>query len=164
MSGKGIEIAYCAVGGIVLFSGIRGATLSDTAKGVLTGNLSNIPATQGITVNNGSTGSGTNSTTGNATKSTGSAGQYQSYAFSQFSKFGWSNSEQSPLIKLWNKESGWDPNAKNPSSGAAGIPQDITGNMHGGWQGQIDWGLAYIKQRYGTPSMAWAHEVANNWY
>jgi hypothetical protein len=65
---------------------------------------------------------------------------------------------------LWNQESGWNPNVQNASSGAAGIPQDISGNFHGGWQGQIDWGLQYIKGRYGTPQMAWAHEVANNWY
>jgi SLT domain-containing protein len=29
---------------------------------------------------------------------------------------------------------------------------------------QIDWGLGYIKGRYGSPAGAWAHEVANNWY
>ena len=33
-------------------------------------------------------------------------------------------------------EAGWDANARDPSSGAAGIPQDITGNMHGGAAGR----------------------------
>jgi len=60
--------------------------------------------------------------------------------------------------------SGWNPAARNPSSGAAGIPQDISGNMHGGGVGQIAWGLAYIASRYGDPIRAWAHEISSNWY
>jgi Phage tail lysozyme len=32
-------VAYCAVGGLVLYSGVKGATLADTAKAVLSGNL-----------------------------------------------------------------------------------------------------------------------------
>jgi hypothetical protein len=29
---------------------------------------------------------------------------------------------------------------------------------------QIKWGLAYIKSVYGSPSAAWLHEMAFNWY
>lgn len=29
---------------------------------------------------------------------------------------------------------------------------------------QIEWGLAYIRQRYGTPAAAWAHEEQHGWY
>jgi hypothetical protein len=29
---------------------------------------------------------------------------------------------------------------------------------------QIKWGLGYIKDRYGTPSAAWAFWQAHNWY
>ncbi len=29
---------------------------------------------------------------------------------------------------------------------------------------QIEWGLSYIKQRYGSPAAAWAHEEQNGWY
>ena len=29
---------------------------------------------------------------------------------------------------------------------------------------QINWGLNYIKQRYGTPSGAWAFWQEHNWY
>jgi hypothetical protein len=77
---------------------------------------------------------------------------------------GWTGGEWTALYNLWMKESGWNPNARNPSSGAAGIPQDITGNFHGGARGQIAWGLNYIAGRYGTPWWAWQHEVRNNWY
>lgn len=29
---------------------------------------------------------------------------------------------------------------------------------------QIEWGLHYIKSTYGTPTAAWAHSQANNWF
>ena len=29
---------------------------------------------------------------------------------------------------------------------------------------QITWGLGYIAGRYGTPTAAWAHSQAYNWY
>ena len=29
---------------------------------------------------------------------------------------------------------------------------------------QIDWGLNYIAQRYGSPSAAWHHWEQYNWY
>ena len=54
-----------------------------------------------------------------------------------------------------------------PSSGAYGIPQSL-GHGHpydlGDYAAQINWGLSYIKGRYGSPNVAWAHELANNWY
>jgi hypothetical protein len=86
------------------------------------------------------------------------------YAKSLFPRFGWSLAQWPSLFALWQRESGWNPRAQNPSSGAAGIPQDITGNFHGGYRGQIAWGENYIHGRYGTPAGAWAHEKAFNWY
>jgi hypothetical protein len=67
------------------------------------------------------------------------------------------------LNKLWDKESGWNERAKNPSSGAYGIPQAYPGKKMSSsgsdWQSnaatQIDWGLGYIKGRYSTPCGAW---------
>ena len=88
----------------------------------------------------------------------------QAFARALLPSFGWGMGQWAPLVMLWNKESGWNPQARNPSSGAAGIPQDISGNFHGGYQGQVLWGLSYIQGRYGSPSGAWAHEVAYNWY
>jgi hypothetical protein len=88
----------------------------------------------------------------------------QAYARSLFPFYGWPASQWPPLLALWNRESGWNASARNPSSGAAGIPQDITGNFHGGYQGQVRWGESYIRGRYGEPSTAWAHELALGWY
>src|SRR5487761_72818 len=36
---SGAAVAYTTVGGLVLYSGIKGATLQDTVKAVLSGNL-----------------------------------------------------------------------------------------------------------------------------
>jgi hypothetical protein len=76
------------------------------------------------------------------------------------------------LEKLFTKESGWNERARNPSSGAYGIPQALPGNkmatVGGDWQTnpatQIKWGLNYIKDRYGNPCGAWNHSQRNGWY
>jgi hypothetical protein len=96
------------------------------------------------------------------------AGSYQDYAMG---KLGGSGSEFTCLENLWGKESGWNPNAQNPSSTAYGIPQflDSTWASTGiaktsdGYR-QIDAGLIYIENRFGSPCGAWAHSQANGWY
>jgi hypothetical protein len=76
----------------------------------------------------------------------------------------WGADQWSALNWLWTRESGFDENARNASSGAAGIVQDITGNMHGGARGQVRWGLSYIDERYGSPAAAAAHSRRTGWY
>ena len=96
------------------------------------------------------------------------AGSYQEYAMG---KLGGNASEFSCLESLWGKESGWNPNAQNPTSTAYGIPQFLDSTWAGtgiaktsdGYR-QIDAGLIYINNRYGSPCGAWAHSQANNWY
>jgi hypothetical protein len=87
-------------------------------------------------------------------------------------EFGFSLSEMPALDALWTRESGWNEQAYNSSSGAYGIPQALPGSKMGSvaddWETnpatQIRWGLGYIKDRYGTPSAALAHSDANGWY
>jgi hypothetical protein len=84
---------------------------------------------------------------------------------------GWSG-QFGCLDALWQRESGWDPQAANPSSGAFGIPQALPGGKMASagadWRTnpatQIRWGLAYIASTYGTPCGAWAHSEATGWY
>jgi hypothetical protein len=86
--------------------------------------------------------------------------------------FGFSTSQMSSLVPMWNKESGWSTSAENPSSGAYGIPQALPGSKMGtvasDWRTnpatQIKWGLGYIKDRYGSPASAWSFWQANGWY
>jgi len=102
----------------------------------------------------------------------GSVAEYQAYAAERCNAYGWSQADFECLVKLWNKESGWNPNAYNASSGAYGIPQALPGSKMASagsdyqtnYQTQINWGLGYIKSRYGTPSNAWNHSQTRGWY
>lgn len=86
--------------------------------------------------------------------------------------YGWGSGEFSCLDSLWVKESSWQVHASNPSSGAYGIPQALPGgrmSTYGAdWRDnpvtQIQWGLAYIHQSYGTPCSAWATSQSQGWY
>jgi cell wall-associated NlpC family hydrolase len=60
-------VGYSVVGGLILFSGIKGATLADTATSVLTGNLSGLTDTETISVNNGSSSTPGSSTPASTT-------------------------------------------------------------------------------------------------
>lgn len=76
----------------------------------------------------------------------------------------------------WNAvamaESGWSQFARNPSSGAYGIPQALPGSKMGAAANppqsnpgaQIAWMIQYIRTRYGDPVGAWGHEQAFHWY
>lgn len=90
----------------------------------------------------------------------------------QVSDRGWNEDQFRCLVALWQKESGWNPYAENPSSGAYGIPQSLPGSKMASagddWQTnpatQITWGLGYIANRYGDPCGAWGHSQAVGWY
>jgi cell wall-associated NlpC family hydrolase len=93
----------------------------------------------------------------------------KAYARKQILDQGWTIKDYNALVLLWNRESGWNPNAVNSSSGATGIPQ-LNPNSHAipsGWHDpttQIEWGLKYIQQRYGSPLAAWQHSQSTGWY
>ena len=86
---------------------------------------------------------------------------------------GWGTQAQyNCLNNLWTRESGWNPHATNPHSGAYGIPQALPASKLAAsgpdWQSnpatQITWGLNYIRSSYGSPCGAWAHSQAVGWY
>lgn len=99
-------------------------------------------------------------------------GTAQAFALEQVIAQGWDQSEYSCLVALWQKESGWNHFARNPSSGAYGIPQSLPAEKMASagadWatnpETQIRWGLGYIEGRYGQPCAAWAHSQQKNWY
>lgn len=72
---------------------------------------------------------------------------------------------------MWGKESAWDYTAISPTDDY-GIPQrhmrhntpkQIDAFLENP-QTQIDWGLNYIKERYGSPCEAWSFWQKNRWY
>jgi hypothetical protein len=82
---------------------------------------------------------------------------------------GWMGTEWESLYQLIHNESSWNIHAYNQDSGACGLfqalpcskiqnPQNI--------ESQMDFGFAYIEQRYGTPSNALASWNARypHWY
>lgn len=171
MAVSGWAVAYASAGGVLLYSGIKGASISDTVKSVLSGNL-NVSETEPVSFGS----AGTTADTGAANQS---AAKNQALAKTLAASMGlqdWTQGQAwTDWVSLWNQESGWSATAKNKSSGAYGIPQSLPASkMPPAAQAppvgtsdptaQITWGIQYIQSTYGSPVMAWAHEQANNWY
>ena len=141
-----------------------------------------------------SAGGGGAAPTGNTGASSASAAANQATARMLAISMGhasWTTgSEWADWVSLWNQESGWSASATNPGTGAYGIAQALghgdgantqgnVTNEYGGYgvsstvaqdansgdpAAQVTWGIQYIAETYGSPSAAWAHEVADNWY
>jgi hypothetical protein len=87
-------------------------------------------------------------------------------------KYGWGQgAEHAALMRIIQKESSGNPTAQNPSSTAYGLFQFLnsTWGSVGGYKTsnpalQTEFGLRYIKSRYGTPSKALAFHESHNWY
>jgi hypothetical protein len=98
-------------------------------------------------------------------------GTAQAWAQQYLASMGMGDDQFSCLVSLWNRESGWNTHASNPS-GAYGIPQALPGSKMSSagpdWQNsyetQIKWGMGYITGRYTNPCGAWAHSQSTGWY
>ncbi|MCQ0022544.1 lytic transglycosylase domain-containing protein [Streptomyces somaliensis DSM 40738] len=74
--------------------------------------------------------------------------------------------------EIVERESGWDHTATNASSGAYGLVQALPASKMASagpdWKTnpatQIEWGLDYMNDRYGSPCGAWWFWQANHWY
>lgn len=67
-----------------------------------------------------------------------------------------------------SKESSWNPNAMNKSSGACGLVQALPcSKIPGAWNDPVNalrWQHGYVKARYGGYEGAYNFWVANKWY
>jgi hypothetical protein len=87
-------------------------------------------------------------------------------------KYGYGEDDFACFNNIIMRESMWDIDATNPSSGAYGIPQALPGSKMASagsdWRTnpatQIIWGIEYMKDRYGSPCAAWSFKRANGWY
>lgn len=151
-----------------------------------TGNSGNSGNTgnTGNSGNTGNTGGGTNNNSGSSGSDSGTTptpsgrlwhatvAQAQAYAAGAAAQRGWTGNDWDCLVKLWNRESRWLWYAENASSGAYGIPQSLPADKMAAFGAnyrddaavQIDWGLWYIAQAYGSPSKAWQHSEQIGWY
>ncbi|WP_033495008.1 G5 domain-containing protein [Bifidobacterium biavatii] len=152
-------------------SGSSNNSNSNTNSSGNAGNNSNNSNSGSSSNGNGNTGN-SSSDASNARLWRPTAAQAQAYASGAAAQRGWTGDDWTALVKLWNRESGWSWSAENKSSGAYGIPQALPGSkmadFGADWKNdaavQIDWGLAYIAQRYGSPSKAWEHSEKEGWY
>lgn len=86
--------------------------------------------------------------------------------------YGWGNKQFTCLDTLWTKESHWNFQARNPRTGAHGIPQALPATkmevIGTDWRTnpitQIQWGLRYIDIRYDTPCKALAKFKRSRYY
>lgn len=203
---NGFTVAYTAIGGIVLWSGITGTTLTQTFQDLLAGrkptqNDEEI-GTPTLGIANASSSNPENQTTATDTAiGAASAGiatvpgantSIQNYGLAQMiaGTYGWAGGSQwDALTNIIARESGGNPNATNPASGAYGIAQALghgtsatqgtVTNEYGGYgvpngtavgansgnaTDQLIWMMAYISETYGSPEAAWAHEQADGNY
>ena len=87
-------------------------------------------------------------------------------------KYGYGDSDFDCFNNIIIRESMWDIDATNPSSGAYGIPQALPGSKMASagsdWRTnpatQIIWAIGYMEDRYGSPCSAWSFKRAHGWY
>lgn len=176
MAGRinGFSLSYTLLGGIVMWSGIKGETISATFKGLLSGTA---PSTNTEPISTGtvlqsdlSTGTSIPGVTvgipaGVASTSGGSPTANKALGLAMAAAYGWSGSNEWPYLESgWEEESGWNQYAayskSDPYNNAYGIPQANPGTKMASagsdWQTnpatQIKWGLGYIKATYGSPA------------
>lgn len=83
-----------------------------------------------------------------------------------------SSAQYQCLSSVVTRESGWNPRATNPSSGAYGLfqalPASKMASAGSDWRTnpltQMRWGLSYMESRYGSPCGAWNFWQKNGWY
>jgi hypothetical protein len=164
-----------AGGAVVLWSGVKGHRWTTSLRDIISGQTpqgNQLP----IITSQSAYGYGAASSAGSsgaATAPGGTVAKNMAIAKVLALPYGWSTGAQwSALVALWTQESSWSNTARNPSSGAYGIPQALPPskmpklalppvNSAGA---QITWGLKYIKDTYGDPIHAEQHEKAVGWY
>lgn len=115
-------------------------------------------------------------------------GTYQAYAQQLLALHGWS-AQWADFNSLEMAEAGYDPTSRNPTSGAYGIAQALghgssatagtDANEYGGYvsnsvakqansgdgYAQLQWMMAYIGSRWGSPANAWSgYHSRGSWY
>lgn len=185
---NGTSIAVMLAGVVILYSGIKGAKISDTVRGFLKGKGQQAKDVVVSDVSPYTYTPGEQSGGYGGTLEGGSKAKNQAIAKLLAAPYGWSTGDQwNALLQLWDRESGWSNTADTRVTHAGGDNAQSTVFAYGIAQArpatkypkpgqppdlggissasaQIAWGLAYIKSTYGNPVNALAHENSNGWY
>jgi hypothetical protein len=197
MAGRisGLAVFYATAGGILLWSGFKGQTTAQTIKAIVGGNSAALSqqGSEGITTAADTTASASpgGGGGGDFATPTGASGAAGVAALKQAAHpYGWdTGSEWTALNYVEMREAGYNPHAKNPTSGAYGMAQALghgsaatagtESDQYGGYgltdaqakqansgsaYWQSVWMVNYIRSTYGDPIAAANHERANNWY
>ena len=187
---NGIGAIAVAGGALLLYSAIQGKGFSSELRTLLAGGTpSQADEANPIATDYSYTIGG--DTTNLNTVSPKSAANIQNMSLAKIlaSGMGWTGAQWNALTQVIDLESGGSATAENAGSGALGFGQALghgnantagtLGNEYGGYgltdaqaraansgvvHWQIVWTLNYIKQTYGTPLKALAHEQAYGWY
>lgn len=189
MSGTDIPgLVAVSVGCVAVYAGLKGISIPAAVQSIVQGKSpASLPQTTGIET---PVGQAAGEVTGNLAQ-TVTGGSAQQILQQTATQFGWGSGDQwSALQSIEMHEAGYNPKAKNPSSGALGLAQALghggsgtagtLGNQYGAQYGltvaqavaansgdaspQALWMCGYIKERYGDPVKAWAFWQAHNWY
>jgi hypothetical protein len=109
-------VGYCVAGGLIAYSGIKGATLSDTATSLLSGNL-NLQDTETIPVDNSTSGTGTSQPSSDA--ASGDTVQNGTTLYKYLRSAGYSPIQAAGATASIYGESSWNPEAVG--TGGAGL-------------------------------------------
>jgi hypothetical protein len=176
---SGVGIAAVFAGGILVWSGVKGYSVSTTFKDLIAGKqpkqtdpsnpvtIGGLFSPLGGLLSPTKLLSATPTSVGNPVDQSSQKNKALGQQLAQ--SFGWSSGAQWDAINnIIMGESGWNQHAANPTSDARGIGQKISGwsanYQENNAAQQILWTYSYIKQRYGDPVTAWAFHQANGWY
>lgn len=165
----GIGLAALFAGSIITYAGIKGISVPHALQSVVQGQKPSglDQPVSGGTVTVTSPAGGTITSSGGQPAGSDAANQALGRVLA--AGYGWGTGDEwTALNNIAMAESGWSDTVTNPSSGAAGIAQRISGFGPGYESGnarqQITWMLQYIKQRYGDPIAAWQFHEQNGFY
>jgi hypothetical protein len=182
---SGTAIFATVVGGLLFYSGLTGKNFSSALQSVIAGKSPSTATSANPITGQPSLTAYYEAESGNIPQAPSTISGNVALGKTLAAAFGWTGQQFDALYDLWERESGWDAKISNPSSGAQGIAQSLHGTpgqeysesdpeglssseLQAANQGsayyQILWGLNYIKNTYGTPANAWAHEQAEGWY
>ena len=98
-------------------------------------------------------------------------GEMQQWAHDYLISNGYTETDWSAANYIISHESGWNPNARNPSSGAGGLPQSLPmskmssagADWATNYQTQFKWFVGYCS-RYGSIQGAYQFWLSHHWY
>lgn len=193
---KGGYLLIAGGGAILIWSGLKGKSWSGVLRDLISGkNPSTGAQVNPITgvpqvVNTPAPGSSVPGASPGSTANQVSTGSAQSILQQTAAQFGWTGAQWQCLYNVEMAEAGFNPQARNSSSGAYGLAQALGHGVSGGagadgtneYGGyglstaqaqqanngspgpQALWMCNYIQAVYGNPCAAWAHEQSNHWY